>query len=522
MDKSTWQPAPLLRGRMIEAEYNDPLIPDYKDNPFIEALPSIWKKEQVIDMLQYYPEYQEAHRLWAPELRLHLIRNVLKFFEVIPLHLDLEQRLSSMVRLGYQARNPRLHDYHSNYYRDIDKKVDALLSREPLISNLQSSAIALAVVGLSGVGKSVTLGHLLALYPQVIFHHKYRGEDFSFVQLVWLKLECPFDGSTKGLCLNFFQALDEIFDTHYVQHYARDGRATTDEMIKGMARLASLHAIGVLVIDEIQHLSNAKSGGSEKMLSFFVELVNKIGMPVIFVGTYKAMTMLNSEFRLARRSAGLGDFVWDSMRRDETWNTLIESLWRFQYTQKECRLTPQLNRTLYDVSQGITDFAVKAYMLAQARAISRGDEAITPGLIRSVTHDSFRMARPILDALKSGNIQELYRVDDVLPVDVETLLRVITKNAKQPAPVQTKGLQGKDAPTPSKRETSSGQETVSITPPAQEATGVLPEQTEMKGVDSLAALAVQGCELGVPVYDLLRKTGCLASDDKRSIKGGKR
>src|SRR5437879_5545467 len=49
MDKSTWRPAPLLRGRKVEAEYNDPLIPDYQDNPLLEALPPIWKKEQVID-----------------------------------------------------------------------------------------------------------------------------------------------------------------------------------------------------------------------------------------------------------------------------------------------------------------------------------------------------------------------------------------------------------------------------------------------------------------------------------------
>ncbi len=518
MDKSTWRPAPLLRGRIVEAEYNDPLIPDYKGNPLIEALPPIWSKEQVIDTLQYYPEYQKAHREWPPELRLHLIRNVLKFFEVIPRHIDLEQRLSSMLRLGYQARNPRLHDY----YRDIDKKVDALLSREPLISNLQSSAIALAVVGLSGVGKSVTLGHLLALYPQVIFHHNHRGNDFSLVQLVWLKLECPFDGSTKGLCLNFFQALDDLFDTNYVENYARHGRATTDEMIKSMARLASLHTIGVLVIDEIQHLSNAKSGGSEKMLSFFVELVNKIGMPVILVGTYKAMAMLNTEFRLARRSAGLGDFVWDSMRRDDTWNTFLESLWRYQYTQKDCRLTPQLNRTLYDVTQGITDLAVKVYMLAQARAITRGEEAITPSIIRSVAHDSFRLARPILDALKSGNIQELYKVDDVLPVDIETLLRVITNNSKQLEPIliQTKRSQGKVAPT--KQETSSGLESASLTSPTQEATDALPEQTETKVADSLSELAIQGGKLDMPVYDLLRQTGYLASGDQQPVRGGNR
>lgn len=187
MNKSVWRPMPLLKGRMEEAEYHDPLIPDYQNNPLIEALPPIWSRKQVIDMLQFYPDYLEEHRRWAPELRLHLIRNVLKFFEVIPKHIDLEQRLSSMLRLGYEARNPRLH----HYYRTIDRRIEALGTPEPLGSNLQSSAIALAVVGLSGVGKSVTLSRLLTLYPQVIFHHHYRGNDFSYTQLIWLKLECP-------------------------------------------------------------------------------------------------------------------------------------------------------------------------------------------------------------------------------------------------------------------------------------------------------------------------------------------
>ncbi len=210
-----------------------------------------------------------------------------------------------MLRLGYEARNPLPLDF----YRNIDRRVDALKFERPLASNLQSSAPGLAVVGLSGVGKSLSLGRLLMLYPQIIFHHHYHEQEFSHVQIAWLKLECPFDGSTKGLCLNFFQALDDLLETNNVENFARRGRATTDEMIAGMARVASLHSLGVLVIDEIQHLSEAKSGGSRKMLNFFVELVNKIGMPVILVGTYKAMSLLNSEFRQARRSAGLGDLV---------------------------------------------------------------------------------------------------------------------------------------------------------------------------------------------------------------------
>ncbi len=512
MKNQAWCPRPLLRGQMIEAEYHDPLIPDYCGNPLTEALPPIWLKEQVVDLLQYYPDYQDAHRTWPTELRLHLIRNVLKFFEVLPIHIDLEQRLSSMLRLGYEARNPLPLDF----YRNIDRRVDALKFERPLASNLQSSALGLAVVGLSGVGKSLTLQRLLMLYPQVIFHHHYRGQEFSHVQVAWLKLECPFDGSTKGLCLNFFQALDDLLETNNVENYARRGRATTDEMIAGMARVASLHSLGVLVIDEIQHLSEAKSGGSRKMLNFFVELVNKIGMPVILVGTYKAMSLLNSEFRQARRSAGLGDLVWDSMKEDQTWDLFLESLWRYQYTKTECPLTRQLSHTLYDVSQGITDLAVKVYMLAQARAMTRGDEAITASVIRSVAHDSLRLARPILDALKSGNIQELHKVDDILPVDIELFLKEIVRTsnsassalptsspvdsgekAKVDRRVDPKAQTARPLPEPESR----GSSIQELTPPAA-------------SPNTLQGMAAEGYQRNSPVFDALQEAGYLATDDE--------
>ena len=41
-------------------------------------------------------------------LRLHLIQNSLQFFAPLPIHFDLEQRFSRMIRLGYQARNPAI------------------------------------------------------------------------------------------------------------------------------------------------------------------------------------------------------------------------------------------------------------------------------------------------------------------------------------------------------------------------------------------------------------------------------
>jgi len=78
-----------------------------------------------------------------------------------------------------------------------------------------------------------------------------------------------------------------------------------------MSQIANVHAIGVLVIDEIQHLSMSRSGGVEKMLNFFVTLVNVIGLPVVMVGTPKARPIFEMDLRSARRGAGFGALLWE-------------------------------------------------------------------------------------------------------------------------------------------------------------------------------------------------------------------
>ncbi|WP_217582127.1 ATP-binding protein, partial [Lysinibacillus sp. GbtcB16] len=102
-------------------------------------------------------------------------------------------------------------------------------------------------------------------------------------------------------------------------------------MLQHMTHLASLHAIGILIIDEIQHLNLSKSGGSDKMLNFFVTLVNTIGIPVVMVGTNKAISILQSEFRQARRGSGQGDMVWGQMPKDDTWDLFVEGMWDYQW-----------------------------------------------------------------------------------------------------------------------------------------------------------------------------------------------
>jgi len=79
-------------------------------------------------------------------------------------------------------------------------------------------------------------------------------------QLVWAKLDCPFDGSLKGLCIEFFTYVDSVLGTDYAKMFSIY-RMTVNQAMPRMAQIARAHCLGLLVIDELQHLSQAKSGG---------------------------------------------------------------------------------------------------------------------------------------------------------------------------------------------------------------------------------------------------------------------
>lgn len=418
----------VFRGREVFAEYNPEQLSIYRDNPLIEALPSLLTEEQAFVLLSLLPKYDTQERLLPNHERLHLIQEVLQFFQPLPVHIDLEQRFARLIRSGYRARNPACREF----FNDVKQRVEALHTNQVPPSRLRSTASGFTIIGMSGVGKTTAVESVLQLYPQVINHSHYRNRDFTLRQIVWLKLDCPFDGSIKGLCLNFFQAVDDLLDTNYYQHYAGKGRRTVDELIPAMARVASLHCFGVLVIDELQNLSEAKSGGHKKMLNFFVGLINTIGLPVVLVGTYKAWSVLSGEFRQMRRGTGQGDLLWHPMPEDDTWQFFIESLWRYQYTLYPCPLTPQLRHTLYYETQGITDFAIKVYMLAQIRAITTGKEKVTEAIIRSVAKDCLCLAAPVLSALKRGDKVELQKYEDVYLVDIEPYFQEATDKLTLP------------------------------------------------------------------------------------------
>src|SRR5579871_5861904 len=98
-------PLQVFRGWAEKASYREQPLSIYQGNPLIEALPPILSREQAARNLAHDPGYQEQDRWLPAELRLHLIQNVVEFFEPLAIHLDLEARISRMIRSGYRPHN---------------------------------------------------------------------------------------------------------------------------------------------------------------------------------------------------------------------------------------------------------------------------------------------------------------------------------------------------------------------------------------------------------------------------------
>ena len=408
---------------VMTARYHDTGIESYRGNPLIEALPPILSVKSVSQVLVGKVECRPEEFVASGPTRVHAISRLIDdFFQPLSTHVQLEEKLSIMIRGGYVGRNPRngarQKHLQNGYERLITGDLNAFRFDE-----VKSTAQSMSIIGCSGSGKTTTIGRVLSGYPQVIYH-----PDYNLEQVVHLKVDCSHDGSLKGICQNFFRALDRVLNTTYEQRYGMK-RLSVEHMLAVMAQIANSHALGVLIIDEIQHLSKSKSGGSEKMLNFFVTLVNTIGLPVVLVGTPRAKEIFEVDLRSARRSAGFGAIFWEPMRqyqpngRPGEWHAFTNKLWKLQWLKNRDEvLTDDIRETWYDLTQGVLDIVVKLFVLAQLRAIATGVERITSGLLKQVYKDELRPVHPMLEALRSGDPERIAKYSDLALADTDRRL----------------------------------------------------------------------------------------------------
>lgn len=422
-----------------EAEYKDQGLPEYNENPLIAALPSIMSPVDVAQTLARRPQFKSEELTLPCHIRTHAINRLTRdFFVPQTNHIVVEQKFSKLIRSSYLNRNPKTATFKRklNSIRDLVQNEDLTAY---IHNDVHSPASSMTIAGISGAGKSTTTNLILNSYPRVLYHPQHH-----LLQVPWLKVDCPHDGSLSDFCLSFFIALGRRLNIDYRAKYA-SGRPTIGKMMADVADLCLIHAIGLIVIDEFQHMNLAKSGGEKKMINFLVTLVNVVEVSVVLIGTPKALRLFASEFRQARRASGDGSVVWDRLPFDESWEDFLTELWPYQWLNNKIERNEQLTNKLYELSQGIPDIVVKLFCLAQARAILLADkpedEAISVELLEQVFEDEFSIVKPMLEALRSGNRNRIEECNDLIFPEFESDIinavnRLVARPLQQPKKIE--------------------------------------------------------------------------------------
>lgn len=385
---------------IVDANYHE-VAPPYRGNPFVEALPQFRTTGPIFTKLRKRPPYDAAWRELPEDQRLEALSGLKQIYEPLSRDIDYFRRLKADMAQSYMGRGAT----DPNYFAKVVRQNEP---RQPEVQRTGSGRYHPAIqllVGLPGAGKSVAMEQWLSLIPRAIRHTSYQGRPFMTTQVPWLYLRCPGDGSPKALCTQFFQEFDALLGTNYLKNF---NAKTAEGRLPDMARLCALHGTALVVIDNVENLSKAKSGGERLLTNFLYDLPEELGAVLALVGTYEALPLLSQSLRQIRRESELGWQPWERIA-ERDWKKVLRAVWSYQLTATQTDLTASLEGAMYQSTLGIPDFIWILYKLTQERAITTraagGKETITPDMILSVAADYFGLLQGAIDALRRQGVE---------------------------------------------------------------------------------------------------------------------
>jgi len=389
---------------------NLPRLPKYANNPLIAGLPPESISDDALLKLLSFPidVPGEDIRRQPARIRLFLCEDLRRLQIVLDRDFELELEIATTIREGYVDRLPA-----PRYWRDHDKEVAAILAKVHADSPAFTNSRCIAVTGISGAGKTRSIDAALSMYPQVITHDTAKNPLLPLKQVVWLKLDFPSNRSPKALCKKFFKELGRVVGEPYETTF---GGRNVDEMLSDMARLAREHFLGILVIDEIQHASGQSDKAPQALLRFIITMSNELKMPILLIGTTKALRELRQRLATIRRLIGL---TYDRFEKaDPQWVYFVSQLWEYHYTREAVEITDKLFDVFYDLTQGIPAFAISLFVLAQRREITRsangeGADRLDVDSFTSVYRDYFKAVDPVIQALRAGDDLAIEQFEDL-------------------------------------------------------------------------------------------------------------
>lgn len=373
--------------KTVYAKYIEQKEYTHQANDLIEALPPMKSELESLQDFEYRPYYDPNERNLSDKERALAIMRLDDFRIAREYTSCLDDSIAMALRSCYTARKKfnlramETLEETGKYFRDCEyKKLDG------------KKVQGFTLVGASGGGKSTSISAALQYYPQVIIH---EDENCRATQVVYLKVECPADGSIKAFYDACFNAFEEALD---LELFSKKSAKTMDAKALLFRKLALRFNLGLLVIEEIQNLSIKR----QDTMNQFLTLTNETQIPIVFVGTYKACKrVFDIDFRLGRRG---GKYIEvKRFPKDEFWDYLMNELWKYQWLKEYSPLTQEMNDKFYEETGGIIDRVINLFQLLQLDAIQTGYEKITHNTIEKISIKYFSTTRKMLIHLNDEN-----------------------------------------------------------------------------------------------------------------------
>jgi len=185
------------------------------------------------------------------------------------------------------------------------------------------------------------------------------------------------DGTLGGLLLNILCAIDEAIGTSYSTQPSLI-RLSNEKLAVHVGIILRIHAVGVLVIDELQQRNFSRMAHGGLAALFFLRLLN-FGIPIVLMGNPYGLGALDRYSQDVRRTSSAGSFDFEPIGLNEfDWHKCIApGVWRYYVLPEPMTFSDEGGEILFKYSGGFRDYACRICHSAQRLALDLNDRALT-------------------------------------------------------------------------------------------------------------------------------------------------
>jgi len=376
----------------------------------VKKLPPMLSGRELEQALAIFPEYDPEIVNQSEAVRLIALSDLYRVFVPGQMSKEIYSKLYLALLRSLQKKEDKLavKQRIENHKATIQQNYWGVLG----------GADSFSIIGCSGIGKTSSISRAV----QLISQEPVIEMDKPYCKILpCVVVTTPFDSSVKNLLLEILRQIDEQLGSNYYSKTV-NVRTTTDQLI-GVVSQVALNHIGILVIDELQHILYHKNGQS--IVGCLTQLINNSGISICMVACPEVTEYLSKVMQLARRALGL---QYDSLEYGEEFERLCKTLFQYQYVRNRTEIDDAIIHWLYEHSNGNVSTVVSLLHDAQEIGILEGSEILNMETLNAAYKNRMKMLHSFIRPSKKPQTSNRRKASAILKVDrqVEDVISIST------------------------------------------------------------------------------------------------